>query len=108
MPETLPKPTYFKAGSLVGEMSLMLDLPRSAEITVTGSGVLLELGPVAFRALLALNDEVPAAFARLADERARANQETMAKWAASQADGTVVDLNEKSFLRRFMGLLGRN
>lgn len=97
-----------EAGSLVGEMSLMLDLPRSAEITVADGGVLLELGPKAFRALLALNDEIPAAFARLADERARANQETMAKWLASQADGDRVELHEKGFLRRFMGLLGRN
>ncbi len=94
-------------GSLVGEMSLMLDMPRSAEIKVTDSSVLLELGPEAFRGLLALNDKVPAAFARLAAERAAANEETMKKWVASQDDSDSTDLNESGFLRRFLGLLGR-
>ncbi len=94
-------------GSLVGEMSLMLDMPRSAEIKVTGKSVLLELGADAFRGLLSLNDEVPAAFARLAAERAASNQEAMEKWAAGQADSGTMELSEKGFLRRFLGLLGR-
>jgi small-conductance mechanosensitive channel/CRP-like cAMP-binding protein len=94
-------------GSLVGEMSLMLDMPRTAEITVNKSSVLLELGPEAFRGLLALNDEVPAAFARLAADRAESNKEAMKTWAASQSDTEVMELNEKGFLRRFLGLLGR-
>lgn len=94
-------------GSLVGEMSLMLDMPRSAEINVTSASVLLELGPEAFRGLLALNDEVPAAFARLAAERAESNKGSMEKWAAGQPGSEPVELNEKGFLRRFMKLLGR-
>lgn len=94
-------------GSLVGEMSLMLDMPRSAGIKVTSSSVLLELGGDAFRALLSLNDEVPAAFARLAAERAESNQDAMNKWAANQENSGTLELSEKGFLRRFMGLLGR-
>ena len=94
-------------GCLVGEMSLMLDMPRSAEIKVTESSVLLELGPDAFRGLLGLNDKVPSAFARLAAERASANQESMEKWSSSQDDSTSASYSEKGLLRRFMGLLGR-
>jgi len=95
-------------GSLVGEMSLMLDMPRSAGITVTSAAVLLELGPEAFRALLGVNDLVPEAFARLANERALANKEAMEKWAASCSASDLVELNEKGFLRRFMKMLGRS
>jgi CRP-like cAMP-binding protein len=94
-------------GSLVGEMSLMLDMPRSAEIKVTSASVLLELGPEAFRGLLELNDEVPAAFARLAAERAESNKGSMEKWAANQTDSEPVELNEKGFLKRFKKLLRR-
>ena len=94
-------------GSLVGEMSLMLDMPRSAEINVTSASVLLELGPEAFRGLLSLNDKVPAAFARLAAERAESNKGSMEKWAASQEDSEPVELNEKGFLKRFMKIIGR-
>ncbi len=94
-------------GSLVGEMSLMLDMPRSAEINVTSGSVLLELGPEAFKGLLSLNDEVPASFARLAAERADSNKGAMEKWAASQANSGISEISEKGFLRRFMGILGR-
>ena len=94
-------------GSLVGEMSLMLDMPRSAEIKVAGPSVLLELGSDAFRGLLSLNDGVPLAFARLAAERAAANKEAMEKWAASLDKSETVELTEKGFLRRFVALIGR-
>ncbi len=94
-------------GSLVGEMSLMLDMPRSAEIKVTSASVLLEVGPEAFRGLLELNDEVPAAFARLAAERAESNKGSMEKWTANQTDSEPVELNEKGFLKRFKKLLRR-
>ena len=96
-----------EAGTLVGEMSLMLDMPRSAEITVSCPSVLLELGPDAFRALLGVSDHIPEAFSRLADQRAKANKETMEKWAAGHSESDLVELNAKGFLRRFMGLLGR-
>jgi CRP-like cAMP-binding protein len=94
-------------GSLVGEMSLMLDMARSAEISVTSPAVLLEVGPQAFRALLGVNDRVPVAFARLANERAQANQAALEAWAAGREASDQVELNEKGFLRRFMKLLGR-
>jgi len=88
-------------------MSLMLDMPRSAEINVTSGSVLLELGPEAFKGLLSLNDEVPASFARLAAERADSNKGAMEKWAASQANSGISEMSEKGFLRRFMWILGR-
>ncbi|PID79312.1 hypothetical protein CSB20_10750, partial [bacterium DOLZORAL124_64_63] len=94
-------------GTLVGEMSLMLDMPRSAEIKVTEPSVLLEIGPEAFRALLELDERIPAAFARLAAERAESNQAAMEEWAAAQGGDERVDMSEKGFLRRFMRLVRR-
>jgi CRP-like cAMP-binding protein len=94
-------------GSLVGEMSLMLDMPRSAEVNVTSSSVLLELGPEAFRGLLSLNDNVPAAFARLAAERVESNKEAMELWAAGQVNTVMGEMNEKGFFKRFKKLIGR-
>lgn len=94
-------------GTLVGEMSLMLNMRRSAEINVTSSSVLLEIGPQAFRELLALDERVPAACARLAAERAESNKAAMAAWAASQEGDEAVEISEKGFLRRFMKLVRR-
>ena len=94
-------------GTLVGEMSLMLDMPRSAEIKVTEPSVLLEIGPEAFRALLALDERIPAAFARLAADGAESNQAAMEEWAAAQADDEKVEISEQGFLKRFMRLMRR-
>lgn len=94
-------------GSLVGEMSLMLEMPRSAEVRVTESSVLLEIGPEAFQSLLALDERIPPAFARLAAERAESNKAALEAWAASRTDEETVEITEKGFLRRFMRLMGR-
>ncbi len=94
-------------GTLVGEMSLMLDMPRSAEINVTESSVLLEIGPESFKSLLGLHDDVPAAFARLAAERAAANKDSMKKWASELKNSESAEFSEKGFLKRFLGLIGR-
>lgn len=94
-------------GTLVGEMSLMLDMPRSAEIRVTEPSILLEIGPEAFRALLTLDERIPAAFARLAAERAESNKAAMEDWAAAQAEDEEVEITEKGFLKRFMRLMRR-
>ena len=94
-------------GSVVGEMSLMLDVPRTADVVAAESSVLLELGHDAFCALLSLRDEVPEAFARLAAERAEANRAALEAWAASQQDNEPVELSHDGLLRRFMRLVRR-
>jgi hypothetical protein len=88
-------------------MSLMLGVPRSAEVVVAESAVLLELGPAAFRTLLALRDEVPEAFAGLAAERAESNREALEAWAASQPADEPVEMNRSGLLKRFLRLIGR-
>ena len=92
-------------GDVVGEMSLMLGVPRTAEVTVAESAVLLELGPEAFTALLSLRDEVPEAFARLAAARAEANQAALAAWAAEREQEDPVELSRDGLLRRFLRLV---
>ena len=52
--------------------------------------MLLELGPEAFGALLGVDDRIPEAFARLANERAQTNQEAMAEWAAGQVETDTI------------------
>jgi small-conductance mechanosensitive channel/CRP-like cAMP-binding protein len=94
-------------GTVVGEMSLILGAPRSAEIVVSEPSVLLEIGPEAFRALLALREEVPHAFARLASERAVANSAALEKWAASKKNSIPLDMTETGFMKRFMRIIGR-
>ncbi len=94
-------------GTVVGEMSLILGVPRSAGIVVSEPSVMLEIGPEAFRALLALREEVPHAFARLASERASANASALEKWVASQENSQPLDISEHGFMKRFMRIIGR-
>lgn len=94
-------------GALVGEMSLLLGAPRSAQVVVAESSELLELDPQAFRILLGLREEVPEALARLAAERAQANRAALEAWAAQRPSGQGLELSQKGFLKRFLQILGR-
>jgi len=95
------------SGAVVGEMSLMLAAPRSAEVVVDASAVLLELGPEAFRALLELGEGVPEAFAGLAAERAETNRDALQQWAAQQGEPVEDSLSKAGFLSRFLRMIGR-
>ena len=94
-------------GALVGEMSLMLGVPRSAEITLPEGSELIEIGPEAFKVLLGLHPEVPESLARLAEDRARANSAALEAWAGAQSGKEGIELNAKGFLHRFLKILGR-
>ncbi|MBU2500094.1 mechanosensitive ion channel [bacterium] len=93
-------------GALVGEMSLMLGVPRSAEITLPEGAELIEIGPEAFKVLLGLHPEVPESLARLAEDRAKANRAALEAWAGAQSGNEGIELNAKGFLHRFLKILG--
>ncbi len=62
-----------KRGALLGEMSLLTGLPRSATMRATTDCVLLEFDRGAFSRLLALRDDIPPLLSELAAARAAEN-----------------------------------
>ena len=94
-------------GAVVGEMSALTGVPRSATLTVAESTELLEFGPEAFRALLALHPQIPERLADLAAERAAANRAALEEQAARAAHTGEVTLERKGILKRLLRLVGR-
>ncbi len=94
-------------GTVVGEMSPLTGVPRSATLTVATGAELLEFGPEAFRALLSLHEEIPRRLADLAAERAAANREALEKLAAERERSARVELEQPGILRRLLRIVGR-
>ncbi|MFH1844388.1 MAG: mechanosensitive ion channel family protein, partial [bacterium] len=69
------------AGAMLGEMSLLTGMPRTASITMKQSSVVLEVGDAAFRRMLGLNEKIPALLSDLVAERVSQNKEAFAKLA---------------------------
>ncbi|NTV04016.1 mechanosensitive ion channel [bacterium] len=94
-------------GAVVGEMSLMTGAPRSATVTVTESAELLEFGPAAFRAMLALRDEIPEALATLAAERAAQNRTTLDRLSQEHEAAADAVVERHGILSRLLAMIGR-
>ncbi len=94
-------------GAVVGEMSLMTGAPRSATVTVTESAELLEFGPAAFRAMLALRDEIPEALATLAAERAARNRATLDRLSQEHEAAADAVVERHGILSRLLAMIGR-
>lgn len=94
-------------GALVGEMSLLTGLPRTATVQAVEEAELLELAPAAFTRLLGLRPEIPERLAGLVAERGRRNAAAYEQLKSL----AVVDLKETlrrdTILRRFWRMLGR-
>jgi small-conductance mechanosensitive channel/CRP-like cAMP-binding protein len=93
-------------GSVVGEMSALTGVPRSATITVSESSELLEFGPAAFHKLLTLHDEIPERLSDLAAERAAQNREALEALSKQQANNDVV-LEKAGILGRLKKIIGK-
>lgn len=91
-------------GSLLGEMSLLTGLPRSATMTATTDCELLEFNRDAFTRLLSLREEIPHVLSDLAAARAKENAESLEKLRASAT--APVDLARDGILRRLKRMLG--
>lgn len=94
-------------GAVVGEMSLLTGVPRSATLTVATGSELLEFGPAAFTTLLRLHDDLPERLSRLAAQRAEANRAALEELARRQGGNGEVELEEKGILRRLLRMIGR-
>jgi small-conductance mechanosensitive channel/CRP-like cAMP-binding protein len=94
-------------GTVVGEMSALTGVPRSATLTVAESAELLEFPPAAFRALLALHDQLPERLSALAAERIEQNRHAMEELARARSDQEDVTLEKAGILRRLLRMIGR-
>jgi small-conductance mechanosensitive channel/CRP-like cAMP-binding protein len=96
-----------RPGAVVGEMSLMTGAPRSATVTVRESAELLEFDLAAFRAILALRDEIPEALATLAAERAAQNRATLDRLSQERDAEAGAGTARQGILRRMLSMIGR-
>ncbi len=94
-------------GCVVGEMGALTGVPRSATITVAESSRLLEFGPEAFRALLAVHPDVPARLSELAAERTEKNRASLEALARERADRAPVVLEKSGILNRLKNIVKR-
>ena len=72
---TPPKQFELLPGALIGEISLMSGINRTATIWATSDVKLLELSPMAFSHLLSLRPEIPEALAKVVARRQTSDQE---------------------------------
>jgi small-conductance mechanosensitive channel/CRP-like cAMP-binding protein len=93
-----------KPGAVLGEMSLLTGLPRSATMTALTNSELLEFDRSAFTRLLSLREEIPRVLSDLAATRAAQNAESLEKLRAAAT--TPVELARDGILRRLKRMLG--
>ncbi len=94
-------------GAIVGEMSTLTCLPRSATLTTTTGTELLEFGPEAFKALLELHPDIPEKLAALAAERAAENMAALEELARNMENKQEVVLEKRGILGRLKRIMGR-
>ena len=102
-------PTEFEigAGAVVGEMSLLTGMPRTATVTAVESAELLEFGQEAFGLVLAANERIPEILADLAAERAAANAADFERLRKIRADAMPGDLKQTNILKRLLQMIRR-
>ena len=93
-------------GAVVGEMSLMTGLPRTAEITVKESAELLRIPAPEFAELLGKHPGLVEQVSQLVAERAQQNRRQLEDALAAGAAPVEQTLSRDGILRRFWRLLG--
>ena len=96
-----------ETGALLGEMSLMTGLPRTATLQAADETELLEIPKSAFVQLLGLRPDIPAKLAELAAQRAGQNAAMYEKLRSMPVTGMTASLQRDSILQRFKRLLQR-
>jgi small-conductance mechanosensitive channel/CRP-like cAMP-binding protein len=91
-------------GAVIGEMTLMTGLPRSATVIAEEEVELLEIPKDAFVRLLGLRPEIPELLSRLVAQRAASNLAATEKLKAGAAHPD--SLQQPGILKRFLNLLG--
>lgn len=92
-------------GAVLGEMSLMTGLPRTATVTAREEVELLEMNREAFARLLGLRQEIPSFLSRLAAARAAENAATLKKLKALRKEDLTEAVRSENIFKRFMRLL---
>jgi small-conductance mechanosensitive channel/CRP-like cAMP-binding protein len=94
-------------GRVVGEMSLMTSLPRTATLMAHEDVELIEIPSDAFVKLLALRPEIPEVLAKLVADRVEHNKSMYENMKALKAINMADTLGRAGILKRFMRLLGK-
>ena len=94
-----------KTGALLGEMSLVTGMPRTATLRVAEESELLEISKAAFVKLLSLRPDLPAKLAELVAQRAAQNASMYVHLKAMSQEGLKEALQRDSILRRLRRLL---
>ena len=94
------------AGALLGEMSLMTGLPRTATVTVREEAELLEIPEDAFASLLSLHPEIPTVLSQLVADRAATNAAALERLKSIAAEDLAQTLKQENILKRFLRILG--
>jgi small-conductance mechanosensitive channel/CRP-like cAMP-binding protein len=102
-------PTEFGlgAGAVLGEMSLLTGLPRTATITVVEGAELLEFDRNAFALVLEAHERVPEALSRLAAERAAANAADYERMKQIHAASLAESMKQPNILKRLLKMVRR-
>ena len=93
-------------GALVGEMSLMTGLPRTATVFVQEEVELLEIPQDAFACLLGLNPEIPAVLSHLVADRAARNAAALEQLKSITTEDLTQTLGQENILKRFLRIIG--
>jgi len=106
--EGMPEPHEFEhgPGALIGEMSIVTGLPRTATIWADGEAHLLEIPKEAFQRLLVLREEIPRELAHLVAERAAQNTAAYEKLKAVGIKTITETLRRENILQRFLRMIG--
>jgi len=103
-PGTTPPIEFeLRPGAVLGEMSLLTGLPRSATLTAATDCELLEFDRRAFAHLLSLREEIPRVLSELAAARIAKNAESLETLRGSMAGSA--ELAPQGILHRFRRML---
>ena len=97
-------------GGIVGEMSLLTGIPRTATVIAAEDSELLEIGAEAFAALLGRNPALAEVVAEIVSGRNRANLATLSKikeLAAGEIERSTNKATVLDYLRRLVHLFKR-
>jgi CRP-like cAMP-binding protein len=93
-------------GALLGEMSLMTGLPRTASVFVQEEVELLEIPQDAFACVLGLHPEIPAVLSQLVADRAAKNAAALERLKSISTEDLAQTLKQENILQRFLRIIG--
>lgn len=92
-------------GAILGEMSLMTGLPRTATISVSEEAELLEIPEDAFGALISLNPRIPKVLSQLVADRAATDAAAFERLKRIAAEDLAQRVKPENILKRFLRMV---